>query len=235
MKIARVFRHTMFPLCFLLLSCTHKDPGTVGVQFTGIVIDYFTQTPYPGVKVVLHLGTALDPLNGNSFQNERLDSVMTDNAGKYGFSLDKEDDILYKVIPDAPGYLQATVTPEKIARLITADPMTDTLFIGASAPARFVLKNDNPGDSDQVSMVVNYNAPGYLMGVRDIFSTAIIENMGFDPNDFTTVRNYFYDINPSILVDLSVTRYTSGSPVTTKQTNSYPLARQDTTEININY
>ena len=225
---------SIFLLC-TLLACTHKDPVKARVQFTGVVVDYFSRTPYPGTRVVLHLGTALDPFDAFSFKNERKDSVSTDNAGKYVFSVDREDDVLYRVVPVKPGYLQATIPPGTLGRLITSGQMTDTVFLGASASANLVIRNDNPGDSDQVSVEIYYGEPGHPLVQRYGLSTSIIKNMGLDPNDFTATYNFFYDINPTIRVYRSVTRYGTGSPVTTTRSDTIPLSRQDTALIRIDY
>ncbi len=225
----------MVAAVLFVLSCKDKTPEKVRVQFKGIVMDYFSGTPYPDTKVIIHLGTALDPVNGFSFVNERIDSMVTDVAGAYSLTLDKEDDVLYKVVPVKNGYMQATKPPAAIGRIINADPMTDTLFVGSSASAKFVIKNDIPADSDQVSLVINYQAPGYGLGYRDYLSSDIIKKMGFNPNDYTTTYAYLYDINHSIQVDLTITRKATGGVVITKQTNIYPLANQDTTQILINY
>jgi hypothetical protein len=204
-----------------LISCSHDEQIDLMIHFHGHVFNYFTKTPYPDTKVVLHLGTGLNDLNNNSFQNERLDSVYTDGNGEYYFLVDKENFTSYKLITEKPGYMQA-VDPRFIARTINSNQMTDSLFLGTSTTVKLVITNDSPADGDQISVVITYATPyDILFYSREILSTSIIERMGYDPNSFRTTRKYFYDINTSIHIDISITRYNTGVPVTTTQSNSY--------------
>jgi|GEM_PF-3189034 len=223
-------------LCLLaLISCDLNEQTDLMIQFHGHVIDYFTKTSFPDTKVVLHLGPGMNNWNNNSFQNESLDSVYTDGNGEYNFLVEKKNFTQYRLIIDKPGYIQA-VFPRFISRMINSNQLTDTLFLGTSTLVKLVVTNDNPSDGDQISILIEYQTPwDLLFHSRELLSEAFFEWMGYDPNNFTITREYFYNLNTSIHIKITITRYNTGSPVTTIQSNSYNLLKNETNIINIEY
>ncbi|MBK7027982.1 MAG: hypothetical protein IPH45_01675 [Bacteroidales bacterium] len=220
---------------FILLSSCKKDESEDQLlRFDGMVIDFFNQDAFPNTSVVLHTGSGINVMDSAYFVQEQIDSVKTNLSGRYSFSIDNENRQIYKLRVNKPGYLQV-LEPGVLATMVVPQLNTDTIFIGKSAKLVFSAVNNDPTDGDELSVIFYYNMPNSLPGQREWVTKEILVNEGLDPNNYSLNREYFFDLNHTLKMDVITKRMIQGDPVYSTQSLEYNLSHDYTQHVLITF
>jgi hypothetical protein len=219
---------------FLLSSCKKNDSEDQVLRFDGAVMDFFNHEAFPNTRVFLHTGTGINLLDSLVFTQEQIDSVMTNLSGRYSFNVDTENRQVYKLRVKKTGYLQV-LDPGVLATMVVPQLNTDTLFVGKSAKLVFSAVNNDPSDGDELSVIFYYNMPHSLPGQREWVTKDVIVENGLDPNSFSLNREYFYDLNHTLKMDVITKRMVQGDPVYTTQFLEYNLSHDYTQNVMITF
>jgi len=150
----------LLALCFLV-SCDTEDEiiQPVYKTFSGVVLDYSTGTPVPGVLVKIvrleytdqfrhgfNSGLIRD-LRSSVYVNLRVDSVVTDNNGKYSVDLDvaRPPYNSYFIGVYKEGYIHTDTLPPILSR--NREVLYDTAYIDKSSYLKLTINNSAPASA----------------------------------------------------------------------------------------
>lgn len=206
----------------------------MNLEFRGVVLDFFTKQAYPDTRVILETGNGIDALNGYTFAGSQIDSVRTNSKGQYSFFEDSANRNIYRMDVRKQGYLLVK-NPLIIAKIVAPGVNTDTLLIGRSAKVIFSAFNNNPGDGDEITITFHYNYPGSIIDQKEILNPNDISGLGLDPENFSIEREYFFDVNPTIKIDVRTMKIVQGDPVYHNETFEFELSASMTKTVYYEY
>jgi len=219
------FNHKAMPrkalLSFLLLTLLcgcHKEDEKNESVFRGLVIDYDTGNPKPGVTVILNRFDGLVIGFPDRYIGLVQDSALTDENGKYCFKVRENDKFLYKITTRQSGYLVKNPAQATLAKIIDYYPVnSDTIRTGIAGYVKLDVVNI-PNDYD--SVFIN-------------FINAVAEPYRLYPqlHDTTLINGFLCKDNPTVNVHWKIT----DKPESNTGSATVSLAPQDTVTVRIEF